>query len=118
MTETQYRRMMSTATTKAQTSMRTGLHDSFLAHMTSAIKVGLDGACQALEKIKKEQKAIKVTGKRSNAMCVEDIMQSIAVQNHWMTSVQTQLDNLRAQTRTRETMGEFDDFDLEPTEQE
>lgn len=113
MTETQYRRMMNTATMKAQTSMRTGLHDSFLAHMTSAIKVGLDGACQALQKIKKEQKAIKVNGKRSDAMCVEDIMQSIAVQNHWMTSVQTQLDNLRAQTRTREHhTGEADDFDF------
>lgn len=112
MTSTQYRRMMTTATSKAQTSMRTGLHDSFLAHMTAAIKVGLDGACQALQKIKKEQKAIKVVGKRSNAMCVEDIMQSIAVQNHWMTSVQTQLDNLRTLTRTKDFSHDIEDFDL------
>mmetsp|Transcript_58565 Transcript_58565/g.110195 ORF Transcript_58565/g.110195 Transcript_58565/m.110195 type:complete len:783 (+) Transcript_58565:142-2490(+) len=119
MTPTQYRRMMNTATSKAQTSMRTGLHDSFLAHMTAAIKVGLDGASQALQKIKKEQKAIKVVGKRSNAMCVEDIMQSIAVQNHWMTSVQTQLDNLRALTRTKDFSHEIEDFDfLDIPEQE
>lgn len=102
MTDVQYKRLMGTAVSKAQTAMRTGLHNTFLAHMTSAIKVGLDRASKALQNIKKQQESLQVKGgRRPDGLCIEDIMQSLAVQNHWMTSVQTQLDTLRVQTRTK-----------------
>jgi len=101
MTEYQFRRLMARAAMKASASMRTGLHSQFLAHMTAAIKVGLDRALKALMKLKDEQKSAKVPQRRGNRVCIEDIMQSIAVQNHWMASVQTQLDGLRLQTRSQ-----------------
>jgi hypothetical protein len=103
MTDIQYKRLMNTAVSKAQISMRTGLHNSFLTNMTAAIKVGLDQSSNMLARLKKDQEEFKVTGSdRPDSICIEDIMQSVAVQNHWMTSVQTQLDALRIQTRTKD----------------
>merc|ERR1712070_344075 len=62
MCDVQYKRLMSTAVSKAQTAMRTGLHNTFLAHMTSAIKVGLDRASKALQSIKIQQQSLQVKG--------------------------------------------------------
>lgn len=103
MTDMQYTRLMSAALSMTQTSMRTGQHDTCLAHMTSAIKVGLDRATRSLSRIKSEQEDTHLKrGRRPDKVCFEDIMQSVAVQNHWMTSVQNQLDALRTQMPTSE----------------
>jgi len=112
MTDVQYKRLMNTAVSKAQVSMRTGLHNTFLANMTAAIKVGLDQSSVILQKLRKDQEEFKVKGSdRPDSVCIEDIMQSVAVQNHWMTSVQTQLDGLRALTRTKEIEHNGNDID-------
>jgi len=101
MCEVQYNRLMTTAVAKAQVAAKTtGLHGQFLTHMTSAMKLGLSRAQHLLRKIKEDQREMKAPDTRPDPVCIEDIMQSMAVQNHWMSSVNKQLHELRLQTRS------------------
>merc|ERR1719424_468795 len=104
MTDVQFNRLMTAAKSRAGLPIRTGLHNSFLAHLTSAIKVGLDRATISLARIREKQLVYleSLSRRRSDETCIADTMQSIAVQNHWMMSVQTQLDSLRRETRIKD----------------
>jgi len=100
MTDFQYKKLMEAAESKQRMGMRADMHNTFLAHMTSAIKLGIDRAASGISRIKKDMESLSEKGDtRSQEFCVEDIRQSMAVQNHWLTSVQGQLESLRNDTQ-------------------
>lgn len=108
-TTLQLKRLLDQAKDKARQRLRSNSSKVPAAHMTAAIKVGLDKASSELEQIRAAQLAHKRTAKnRTDKVCVEDIMQSIAVQNHWMASVQSQIASIRSHTGVS-TGGQLDD---------
>mmetsp|Transcript_24707 Transcript_24707/g.68917 ORF Transcript_24707/g.68917 Transcript_24707/m.68917 type:complete len:721 (-) Transcript_24707:35-2197(-) len=62
----------------------------------ASIKLGVEQVLKLIPDWKALSKTTIEGDTRSDAMCTEDIIQSIAIQNHWMASVQSQLDKLRS----------------------
>merc|ERR1711865_133414 len=93
-------RLLKGCFTKAQAVMRIGIHDSYTAHMAAAIKLGLDEVGHDLQALKEKGwmgKGLEAGSKVQHTF-IQDILQSVAVQTHWMNLVQTQLDQLRLKT--------------------
>lgn len=93
-------RLLQGCFTKAQAVMKIGIHDSYTAHMAAAIKLGLDEVGTDLQSLKEKGwmgKGLEA-GSKVQRTFIQDILQSVAVQTHWMNLVQTQLDSLRLKT--------------------
>jgi len=92
-------RLLNKARVKAASIMNAQKDEISRLHMLAAIKVSLDEALGTLKTLEEEEqvrvKALQVPD-RPDEVCREDIAQSVAVQNHWMTVVQTQLEQLRS----------------------
>jgi hypothetical protein len=101
LTEYQLHRLMSACIGKAQAVMRMGVHDSYTAQMTAATKIGLDGISRDIAMLKENGwmgRGVEA-GSLSDRMIAQDVLQSAAMQGHWMSLIQVQLDNLRKKTQ-------------------
>merc|ERR1712032_180987 len=111
MTELQSTMIIDAAKARAKNEIKAEARNSWGSDMTAAIKLGLDKVSKLLTDIRTNR--AHPTSVRSNRACIEDIMQSIAVQNHWMTMVQQQLDGLREQTKGFRGSAGYDDLDAD-----
>mmetsp|Transcript_91430 Transcript_91430/g.167795 ORF Transcript_91430/g.167795 Transcript_91430/m.167795 type:complete len:935 (+) Transcript_91430:104-2908(+) len=96
----QLRRIMQGCSAKAVAVMRMGVHEAMTAQMTAGIKLGLDSIQKDLEELKSKGwmgRGVEA-GSLPNRVLAQDILQSAAIQTHWMNLMQTQLDNLRKKT--------------------
>jgi hypothetical protein len=103
LTDYQLNRLMNACAGKAQAVMRMGVHDSYTAQMTAATKIGLDGISRDISKLKERGwmgRGIEA-GTLPERMLAQDILQSAALQAHWMELMKTQIDNLKKKTQGR-----------------
>lgn len=96
----QLARLMNHCIAEAQAVMRMGVHASYTAQMTAATKIGLDGISRDISVLKDKGwmgRGVEA-GSLPERMLAQDVLQSAAVQTHWMTLMQTQIDNLKKKT--------------------
>lgn len=96
----QLSRLMNHCIAEAQAVMRMGVHESYTAQMTAATKIGLDGISRDIAVLKEKGwmgRGVEA-GSLPERMLAQDVLQSAAVQTHWMTLMQTQIDNLKKKT--------------------
>jgi uncharacterized coiled-coil protein SlyX len=90
--------------TKARAVMRIGIHDSYTAHMAAAIKLGLDEVAKDLQSLKEKGwmgKGLEA-GSRVHRAFIQDILQSVAAQSHWVNLTEKQVSQLKKQLKDME----------------
>jgi len=101
MAPTQFAWLVSAARGKAQLQLQSETERCFSPRVLAAMKLGLDDSHEALRRISKSRPSSGPRERRAR-VCVEDIIQSMTVQNHWVMIIQAQLDSLRSRMHSVE----------------
>jgi len=110
MPQQQYAWLMHRAKLSAKTALTSSKADKLTRRMLIATHLSLNSSSKALNRL-----LVKSTARpegadrrevRSDELCQEDVMQSMAVQNHWMLHARDQLAALRAESHGRQRVAE------------
>eukprot|EP00928_Gymnodinium_smaydae_P019284 TRINITY_DN17388_c0_g2_i1.p1 TRINITY_DN17388_c0_g2~~TRINITY_DN17388_c0_g2_i1.p1 ORF type:complete len:792 (+),score=191.15 TRINITY_DN17388_c0_g2_i1:111-2486(+) len=91
----QRERILKGARDKAMTEIKMVKRSTFSSDTVAAAKLAADKVRRLIADKRRQYKDLNIGVVRPDAMCVEDVIQSVGVQNHWMMQLQATLDHIK-----------------------